>query len=369
MVELPVRTQDVTTDFVTAALREGGVIGNDSAVAEVEHEQIGVGVGIVGQLARLSLRYEGNAPGAPGSVILKMPSEHPENRQVADHFNFYEREGRFYEQVCDKLSVRTARCYWNHIDVEAQTFALLLEDLGHRTMISQVTGVGAARASQALAALGELHGAWWSSPALDSLTWMPRLDDPINLAAGEQYRQAWPVFVERAGELLPEGALALGERIGPVFEDLMRAGVAEAPMTVCHGDYRVDNLLFDDHAPGMDRVAVLDWQISYRGPAVSDVAYLLCQSMTVEDRRAAEEQLLRDWYLAVAAGAGRDLDEYPFDLAWTHYRRSTLGATVYPVTAVGAMDAANERGQELVNAMAVRSFSAALDLDAGELLP
>ena len=102
--------------FVTAALREGGVIGADSAVAEVAHEPIGVGVGIVGQLARLQLRYEGQAEGAPGMVVLKMPSEYPENRAVGDHFNFYEREGRFYQQIGAKLNVRTPRCYWNHID-------------------------------------------------------------------------------------------------------------------------------------------------------------------------------------------------------------------------------------------------------------
>ena len=71
------------------------------------HEPIGVGVGIVGQLARLQLRYEGPAKGAPGMVVLKMPSEFPENRAVGDHFNFYEREGRFYQQIGAKLNVRT----------------------------------------------------------------------------------------------------------------------------------------------------------------------------------------------------------------------------------------------------------------------
>ena len=42
---------------------------------------------------------------------------------------------------------------------------------------------------------------------------------------------------------------------------------------------------------------------------------------------------------------------------------------MYPVTAMGAMDPANDRGRELVASMAVRAFSAALDLDAGDLLP
>ena len=39
------------------------------------------------------------AAGAPGTVILKIPSQYPENRAVGDHFDFYQREGRFYEQL------------------------------------------------------------------------------------------------------------------------------------------------------------------------------------------------------------------------------------------------------------------------------
>ena len=373
MVDVPLTTEEATPSFVTAALRDGLAIGQDTRVAELEHEPIGVGVGIVGQLARLSLRYEGHAAGAPGTVVLKIPSQYPENRAVGDHFHFYEREGRFYREIGDKLSLRTPRCYWNHIDPVANTFGMLLEDLGNRTMISQVAGVEAERAAQALGALAMLHGTWWGSPALDGLEWMPRLDDPINLAAGKQYRDAWPLFVERVGGALPAAALEVGERVQLAFEDLMRAGIAEAPVTVCHGDFRVDNLLFDDAATGADRLAVIDWQISYRGPAVSDVAYFLCQSMAVEERLAHEDALVRGWYDrlvdAAGGGVGGELPDYPFDVAWAQYRRSTLANTVYPVTGAGAMDPANERGRELLTAMAVRSFSAVLELGSDEFLP
>jgi hypothetical protein len=111
-------TTDATPEFVTDALRSGGAIAADTAVAEVEHCTIGEGVGIMGTLARLTLRYSGPAVGAPSSIVLKLPSEFPENRSVGNHFRFYEREGRFYEQLGDKLSVRTPRCYFNHIDPE-----------------------------------------------------------------------------------------------------------------------------------------------------------------------------------------------------------------------------------------------------------
>jgi hypothetical protein len=370
-IEIPARAVDATPAFVTAALHEGGALDAGSRVAEVAAEEIGVGVGIVGQLARLSLRYEGTATGAPGSVVLKLPSQFPENRAVGDHFNFFEREGRFYEQIGGKLGVRTPACYWNHIDPASGTFALLLEDLGGRTMISQIAGMDGARAADALSCLAELHGAWWASPALDALEWMPRLDDPLNLAAGQQYRDAWPLFVERIGDAVPGEAIELGERIKDAMEQLFVLGMAEAPATICHGDFRVDNLLFDDSAPCPERVGVLDWQISYRGPGVGDVAYLLCQSMTVDERRAEADGLVDGWYAAVARARGIDgeMPDYPLDLARRHFRRVTLTNTVYPVTGMGAMDLANERGVELVRQMSARAFAAALEMDAAELLP
>ena len=372
-MEVPQTSQDADAAFVTEALRAGGVLTSTTRVAEVEHDTIGEGVGIVGQLARLQLRYEGQAAGAPGTVILKIPSQYPENRAVGDHFNFYEREGRFYDLLADKVPVRTAACYWNHLDPATRSFGMLLEDLGDRTMISQIAGVSGQRAAEALRALARLHGTWWSASLLDELDWMPRLDEPINLAAGQQYRDAWPVFLERIGDALGREALELGERTQVVFEDLLRDGIAEAPVTVCHGDFRADNLMFDDQAGGPDAVAVLDWQISHRGPAITDVAYFLCQSLTVEERRAHEGELVRGWYDELAATVrqahGTTLVDYPFDLAWEQYRRSSLGTTVYAVSAMGAMDVANERGRELVTSMAVRSFTAALDLGAGALLP
>ncbi len=365
MLDVPERTEDATPEFVTEALREGGVLGPDTTVAEVEHEPIGVGVGIVGQLARLALRYDGQAAGAPGSVVLKLPSQFPENRAVGDHYNFYEREGRAYEQLCGKLAMRTPRCYWNRIDVERGQFGLLIEDLGGRTSISQVAGVGEQRARQALVSLAHLHSEWWESPVIDGLTWMPRLDDPITLAAGQGYRDAWPLFVDRVSPVLPAGALELGERTKDAFEDVLRACCAESPVTVVHGDFRIDNLLFDDHAPDDDAVAVLDWQISGKGPGVFDVAYLLSGSMDVEERRRSERSILRSWYDALGPVAGG----YSFERAWDEYRRALLVTTVYGVIPAAQMDPANERGRELVEAMNVRSFTACLDLGSAELLP
>jgi hypothetical protein len=269
---VPCRTSEVDTGFLTEVLREGGVIGLTTSVEEVEHEQIGVGVGLMGELGQLRLRYAGPAVGAPGSVVLKVPSPFPENRAVGEYFRFYEREGRFYQQLAGKVGLRVPRCYWGCVEPDRGHYALLLEDLSGRVSISQLAGADEARSHEAIASLGKLHAAWWDAPELDGLDWMPRVDDPVNLGAGEQYRQAWPVFLERVGRVLPEEAVELGQRIQGQFEQLLQDAPAEAPLTVCHGDYRLDNLLFSEDQDDDDPVTVVDWQISWVRLPWSDYA-------------------------------------------------------------------------------------------------
>jgi hypothetical protein len=369
MKDLPAVTEDASADFLTDALRSTGTIDADTSVTEVEHARIGEGVGLMCNLARLTLRYAGTAQGAPSSVILKVPSNLPENRGIGDHFGFYEREGRFYAELSESLPVRTPHCYYNHIDVEANEFALLIEDFAGRTMVSQVTGIGFERAAEAVKALALVHAEWWSSPQLETLTWMPRAIDPGIISAGAEYRRVWDHFVELFADRMPDGAIALGERIGPSWEAVQTALYEQMPVTLCHGDFRADNLMFDDSTTGRDHVGVLDWQISYRAGGVSDVCYLTTQSMTVEGRRAHERDLVDIWYDSVCSALGAPPDGYSAEQAWADYRATTGNLTVYGVVGGGGLDPSNERGLELITDMAERSFVAALDLDAASFIP
>src|SRR2546428_8423748 len=71
-VKLPAGPQDIAADWLTAALRENGVISGVTVTA-FDYEAIGVGVGILGQLARFNLTYDAPEAGAPSSVIGKFP--------------------------------------------------------------------------------------------------------------------------------------------------------------------------------------------------------------------------------------------------------------------------------------------------------
>jgi len=366
---IPVTTDGASPEFLTGALRSSGVLDADTWVAEVEHDRIGEGVGLMCDLARLTLRYRGPAHGAPSSVVIKVPSTAPENRGVGNHFRLYEREGRFYEHLTGTLPVRTPRCLANHIDVEGDRFVLLLEDFGARTMVSQVVGLDDTRAAEAVRAAARFHARFWDSPQLESLTWMPRAIDPEIAGAGHSYREAWPVFRERFSASLPDGAGDLAERVGAVWERWAQEMYHTESRTVCHGDFRADNLMFDDSSTGADHVGVLDWQIAYRGAGIGDVGYLLIQSMTAESRRTHERSLVEQWYDELSTSLGAPPAGYTIDDAWDGYRASAATMSALPVIGGAQADLANERGLALVKEMAGRAFSAALELDSASLLP
>ena len=365
---VPTETSAATPEFLTSALRSTGVIDADTFVAEVEHDRIGEGVGLMCELARLTLRYRGPAHGAPSSVILKVPSNFPENRNVGNHFRLYEREGRFYQHIGRSIPVRTPTGLYNHIDAASDRFALVLEDFGARTMVSQIVGLDPERTIEAARAIARVHGRFWASSALDEMAWMPRAIDPEILGAGESYRQAWPLFFERFGADLPDGSLELAERVGSTWESTANSMFTETPITVCHGDYRADNLMFDDTSTGADHVGVLDWQVAYRGPGIGDIAYLIAQSMTAEGRRRHDREIVGQWYEELGTALGAQPGGLTFDDAWDGYRRGTASMTALPVIGGAQADLANERGVELVQDMATRAFSAALELDAMSLL-
>lgn len=365
---LPGDLQEVSAEFLTGALRAGGVLGADATVAEVVVEQIAVGKALIGQVARLLLTYTGGTGVAePPSVILKMPGTAEANRDVGNAFGHYLREGRFYRDLAPALPVRTPRCLWVHVEPSNHGSWLLLEDLSAWTAPCQIAGADAALADAAIAEIVRLHAHSWDAAPETQPGWLHRFDELPHTSLGQAYRAAWDPFVQRFGHLLTPEATALGRRTTEVFEQLQQAAAAEAPLGLCHGDFKLDNLLIDS----VGAIAVLDWQVVHRGPAVQDVAMLLAQSLDVETRRRHERDLVRSWHagLAAALGVAGAWDAYPFELAWDHYRRMVLFATAYPVVLAVMVDLQNDRGLALIEKMIHRSFAAAIDLDTGALLP
>ena len=114
------------------------------------------------------------------------------------------------------------------------------------------------------------------------------------------------------------------------------------PLGLVHGDYRLDNMLFGER--GAPRpFAVVDWQTVGWGQVMTDASYFLGGSLTLEDRRAHELQLLREYHEALQEHGVRG---FGWEECWEGYRRQAfLGVlmTVAPAMLVQR----TERGDEM----------------------
>jgi hypothetical protein len=355
--------ESVTPERLTSLLRKGGVL-DTASVTGVTTSVIGAGAGFMGQLIHATLTYDRQEPDAPATLIVKLPAAHPENREVASFFRFYEREVRFYQQIADEVALRTPRCYYSHFDPDSGDYVLLIEDLAPAVVGDQLGGCLAEQADLCIGQLAKFHATWWDSDALEQLDWLPALSDEWYIQSVEQgYAQAWEPFLGFFGNRVSPKLHDVAKRFGAQIRPLM-ARFGSSPRTIIHGDYRLDNLFFAP--PGAaDQLAVADWQIAAKGRGVFDVAYFTAGTMPPQERKAAERGLLRAYHEALTAGG---VSGYTSDQCWEDYRASVLFCLVYAVIAIGSLDLANERGVELFTTVAGRTFAAIDDLKSYELM-
>jgi hypothetical protein len=356
---IPRTVNDISAPWLTASLREHGVLG-DASVTVVATEPLGVGTGFLGQLGRLRLTYDRPDATAPPTMVAKLPSLDPGGRQVAELFQLYDREVRFYRQLSTQMPLRVPRCYAAAAHPDAGDYILLLEDLGHLAIGDDAAGCSAVEAEVAIRTLARLHRAFWESPALDRLDWVPMVNAPVHHFTEPAYAGSLEPFLKNFGDVLSPRMRELTERMSGHIVPLLDAG-SQAPRTLIHGDYRLDNLFFHERD-----VAAIDWQIACRGQGAFDVAYFLGGCLDPAVRRAEEMRLLRLWHGIVTDG---NPVKYPFETALEDYRRSVLYCNVYTVIAIGSLDPTNERGMAVFTGWLRRRSAAIEDLDAGELLP
>jgi aminoglycoside phosphotransferase (APT) family kinase protein len=138
-------------------------------------------------------------------------------------------------------------------------------------------------------------------------------------------------------------------RVVPEIDELGRRLAEQVPTqqrsTIVHGDYRMDNVVYDAADPGRIR-AVLDWELSTLGDPLADVAFLMLFWRGVGERPVSlvpgvshlpdfpdRAELLERY----AAASGADLTDMPYYLAFAHYKFAVIVQGVGARSAAGAM--------------------------------
>lgn len=356
---VPAGLSEVTPQWV------GDVLG--MRVDDVEVEPIGAAAGFIGQLARVHVTSDGGGgvlDDGPTSVIVKLPSADAAALEIAAAYRFYEREGGFYRHLATGpagCGVPVPRCYATIGD--GNDVALVLEDLHDLRVGDQVAGASMTDARRALRTAADLHSAWWEHPDLPAMDWLPKGSDPVYKIAAVNYPLAWPFFVQGYGDLLTPEQLRVGEGlIDSVDRFVAEAG--DPPLTINHGDFRLDNLFFsaNDDAP----CTVIDWQIASRSrTGCFDVAYFLSGNLDPSELETSFEPLLRTYHDRLVE---RGVEGFSFADLEHEMRRAALGCLAYPVLGATVLGQDDPRAVALFTRMIRGYFGLAVTLDAGSVL-
>ena len=346
--------KDITPAWVEGVMRGSGNLEDGVTVTSVSTERIGEGVGILSILQRVTPTYSG-ATKAPKSLVVKYPTDDPVQRGTADALVFYIRELTFYRDCAPSAPFKTAKCYGQAIESENTNFTIAMEDISHYRPLNQLDGVSLTDSKIMLEKLADFHAMWWSSPKLPSMQniFPPILNPTYEMVLPMLWGQGWPNVEQYAGHLLPESVRGIGDiwagKVPWMLGNLM------APLTLQHGDYRADNMMFDGDEP-----VVIDFQIVGTGSGMYDVGYFISQSIATEVRRGHDQELVNT-YLDRLEFHGISIDRAEM---WRQYLVAICFCVTYGVTTFGGFAEQNERGQQLLQDMLLRALHCVADNDA-----
>jgi aminoglycoside/choline kinase family phosphotransferase len=348
MATLPTTTSEITAEWMSEALQESGTIGPDVTVAEVILDPAGAGVGFMGEVATVGVRYNGDAADAPTRMVAKFATQSPDIKTMMHPTRVYEREHRFYQELASSTPVRTPDVY--HVTCNtseeplAEQYMLLLEDLGGLVLGDQVDGVSPEQAESALVGLARHHAAFWNAKGLENAPFAPPINGVLNKAGQGIYEASLPGFKEVFADALQPEMVPVAEAYTANHPQLLDR-LAAMPSTLVHFDYRADNLFFEPDSNGSPgSVVVIDWQSISVGGGAADVGYFLGQNLSPADRRAHEDDLLHRYHDTLTA---QGVTGYEFETFFDDYRLGLFYGWHIPVFAVGSLDASSERDVSL----------------------
>lgn len=228
-------------------------------------------------------------------------------------------EAYFYRDLAAATEVRTLRSVYADVDAATRHGVIITEDVVSQggTFLDGNSPYTPDQTAQTLTEFARLHAATWADPRHAQEWLAPRLGRVLDV---------WGVsttldIIDRNlagpnGQRIPEDVRD-AHRLVDAYRALIAAKPASGASCVIHGDAHVGNVFLDATGAG----ALVDWQLVQRGMWYLDVGYHIASTLTVEERRRTERDLLRH-YLDALASYG--VAPPSWDVAWPAIARGML---------------------------------------------
>ncbi|MBR1251673.1 aminoglycoside phosphotransferase family protein [Bradyrhizobium sp. AUGA SZCCT0169] len=355
--DVPCTPYAVTPEWLTAVLC-GKVPG--AIVTDVEVKPASAGTHERHQL-KVSYNEEGRRAGLPVSIFTKsLPSI--VTRMIGGFNGTARVEGSFFTQIRPQLEIEAPLCY--HSAYDRRTFAAihLLEDLvatKSATFCNHKTYVTRAMADDMIDLLAALHGRFYGDPTLaERYRWLASYPRWFTIGAakmGTEYytRKAF----DAAAHVIPAAVMARRDDVWPATMRALALHDSE-PQGLIHSDVHIGNW----YRTGAGQMGLCDWQCLSRGHWSRDFSYAVTASLTPENRRSWERELLARYIERFAEKTGVKPD---FDLSFQRYRQQIVHAlAMWTITLCHSPLLPNMQPEATTLTMIERMTTAMADLDA-----
>lgn len=289
--EPPRSIEQVTAAWIQERLNAAGY-----SVSLTGFDHATLGAGLMGNTYRLTLHHDGDGAGQPQSVVFKCTGDSPISRQLGKRGfgiegrpGFYGAEVRFYAQFSADLPIRTPRAYATWLSEEEDEFSLLLEDFPQSRAGDEFTGCSAELVLSSMRGLAGLHAPMWNSPVFQGNSWLSPISPALKPVLKSNMDRAIVRVKERHLHHFSAEDMALVEGFAPHYADWVCA--QGRPIGLTHGDFRLDNMLFDQ-----GESITLDWQTFTSAHPGRDTGLFLGCSVGTEMRREVQAAALSAYH-------------------------------------------------------------------------
>ncbi|ROZ89483.1 phosphotransferase [Gordonia sp. OPL2] len=315
-----------------------------------------VGSGQMAGSFRITPTYAttGSGPvGAPGTLVAKLAIGERSQREFAA--GVFRNEVLFYQRLAPTVTVPVPRCHGSVISPDNTEFVLLLEDMAPAVQGDQIAGCTPHQARAVAVAAAGLHAPRWCDESLFELPGLSLPDHEDRVLMDSVLEPMADVFRARF-PLTGREAATVDWLVAEAGDWLERTPQRFA---LIHGDLRIDNVLFGPDGS----VTVVDWQTITVGNALRDIAFLLATSVSTEDRRTAERDIVSAYHTELR---NQGVTDHTVDECWTDYVDSLIQAPMIIVFGCAAA-MPTERGDRMFMTMLERAAAAIDDLNPGVL--
>ena len=352
-----VAVEKITDTWLTQVLIKSGRLNPAARVVDVQREPCGTGQ--LGDSYRFRLAYDPALAG-PATLVGKFASKDPTSRDFGSRSGYYRSEIGFYTDLAPRLSMSIPTAVHASLASNLTDFVLLMEDLAPARQVDQLLGCNADESARVLEQAAALHAASWHDGSLAATDW---LQGPVGIFTHvtDNFAAVVNGFPELCGDLVPESDLREAARLIE-YADAWKQ-IFSDPQCLWHSDLRADNVLFEASS-GNKPVVVLDWQGLGFGRGTIDVAYWIGTSMTTENRRVHERELVAHYHAALV---GHGVTDYSADRCWDDYRAHAIHGLQVGVFGLGAVKR-TPRGDQMWKVWIERTAAQVRDLDSFDAL-